>query len=72
MNTSTFADTIVLLKTQPVPLLFLIMWGIGAVGGFLVAMPLAGNIVATLWLGMIGEQAVAKVRGQETGTDMGS
>lgn len=72
MNLTTFNDLFGLFENVPLPLLLLICFGLSAVGaGFLISMPIVGNVVAILWTTIMGEQAAAKVKGQESGTEMG-
>lgn len=72
MNMSTFSDLGGLFANNSPLLMFLICFGLSAVGaGFLISMPIVGNVVATLWFTVMGEQAAAKMKGQESGTDMG-
>lgn len=72
MNLSTFRDLGGLFENVPGGLLFLICFGLLSVGaGFLISMPIVGNVVAILWTTVMGEQAASKARGQESGTDMG-
>lgn len=72
MNLTTFNDLFGLFQNVPLPLLLLICFGLSAVGaGFLISMPTVGHVVATLWVTVMGEQAVAKAKGQESGTEMG-
>ncbi len=72
MNTSTFSDLFGLFENNSPLLMFLICFGLLSVGaGFLISMPIVGNVVAVLWTTVMGEQAVAKMKGQESGTDMG-
>lgn len=71
MNYSTFNDLFGLFQNVPLPLLFLVCFGLLSVGaGFLISMPTVGHVVATLWVTVMGEQAATKARGQESGTDM--
>lgn len=72
MNLTTFNDLFGLFQNVPLPLVLLICFGLSAVGaGFLISMPTVGQVVATLWVTVMGEQAVAKAKGQESGTEMG-
>ena len=72
MNMSTFSDLGGLVANNSPVLIFLNCFGLLAVGaGFLISMPIVGNVVAILWTTVMGEQAVAKMKGQESGTDMG-
>lgn len=72
MNTSTFSDFFALFDVLPGYLIFLVCFGLSAVGaGFLISMPIVGNVVAIMWTTVFGEQLAARARGQESGTDMG-
>lgn len=72
MNLTTFNDLFGLFENVPLPLNLLVCFGLSAVGaGFLISMPTVGHVVATLWVTVMGEQAAAKVKGQESGTEMG-
>jgi len=71
-NMSTFRDLAGCFNNEPAYLMFLVCFGLSAVGaGFLFSMPVVGNVVAALWTTMIGEQLAAKVRGKESDTEMG-
>ena len=72
MNLTTFNDYVGLFQNVPLPLMFLVCFGLLSVGaGFLISMPIVGNVVATLWITVMGEQIAAKSKGREAGTEMG-
>ena len=50
---------------------FLVICGLCAVGSaFIVLLPTVGQTVAAVWVTVFGEKAIAKLRGQESGTVM--
>ncbi len=56
---------------MPVSLIFLTSFGLVAVGlAFIVLMPGMGNLVASLWLTVMGERAAAKARGVAPGSEL--
>lgn len=68
----TFSDLTVFLNTSPFYLIFLVCWGLSAVGaGFLISMPIVGAVLSNVWIAVIGERVVANVRGQPSQSDMG-
>lgn len=71
MNLSTFSDLGGLFQNNSPVLLFLVCFGITAVGaGFLISMPIVGNVVAAVWSTVMGEQLLSRLKGRESGTEM--
>ena len=71
MNLTTFSDLGGLFQNNSPVLMFLVCFGLLAVGaGFLISMPIVGHVVATVWGAVMGEQLLARAKGRESGTEM--